>query len=239
MNRENFIKFYSIGDFVLTFFWILLFILNLADIIDIEKSPFNVIDTLILIFFFISYLIKLLLSKNKKSFFVKNIFDLLAIVPLHFFNSGILARSNRVFRIINLLGKLGHKKNSILYRNGFIYALYSSACIIFVGSGFFSEFENIKYTDSIWWSVVTMTTVGYGDISPQTTEGKVVASITMIFGIGFISMLTSTLTTYFKTKKTNTSSTQNEDSEIKKLHKKIDHLTETIEYLSKTIEKDK
>lgn len=225
MNRE---KVYSIIDFILTIFWILLFVINLAGLIDINKFPFSIMDTLLLIFFFISYSIRFFLSKNKKIFFIKNIFDLLAIIPLHFFNSGILARSNRVFRIINLLGKLGHKKNSVLYHNGFIYTLYSSICIIFIGSGFFSTFENISYIDSIWWGIVTMTTVGYGDIAPQTTEGKIVASITMLFGIGFISMLTSTLTTYFKIKKTSPPPTLSKDIEIEKLHEKIDYLTKTI-----------
>ena len=48
--------------------------------------------------------------------------------------------------------------------------------------------------DAIWWGVVTMTTVGYGDISPVTTEGRVAASILMLLGIGLFGVITATVT---------------------------------------------
>ncbi|WP_435575559.1 potassium channel family protein [Clostridium gasigenes] len=52
------------------------------------------------------------------------------------------------------------------------------------------------YGDALWLSLVTLTTVGYGDISPKTTAGRVVAIILMLTGIGFLSMLTSTISYY-------------------------------------------
>lgn len=51
--------------------------------------------------------------------------------------------------------------------------------------------------DGIWWSFVTATTVGYGDISPDTPIGRIIASVLMILGIGLISSLTSTITACF------------------------------------------
>lgn len=51
--------------------------------------------------------------------------------------------------------------------------------------------------DALWWSIVTCTTVGYGDISPSTLPGRIIAVFLMIVGIGLISMLTGTITTYF------------------------------------------
>lgn len=229
-------KLYVVSDFILTFFWILLFILSLAGVISISSFPYNLIDTSILILFTISYLVRFLLATNKRKYFTENIFDLFAIIPLSLLNIGILAKSNRIFRIVNLLAKLGHNKNSILYRNGFIYALYASACIVFVGSGFFSVVENISYEDSIWWSIVTMTTVGYGDIVPKTGWGKIIAAITMLFGIGFIGMLTSTITNYFRGKKTNKKKDTPENEDIKQLNTKVDELTKLVENLSKNLE---
>lgn len=239
MKNINLKKLYTTGDVVLTVLWILLFVFSLAGVINIKTAPYNIIDTLILVLFTISYIVRFVRAKDKKTFFKENIFDLLAIIPLQLFNVGILARSNRIFRIINLLGKLGHQKNTLLYRNGFVYALYASACIVFVGSGFFSIFETISYQDSIWWSIVTMTTVGYGDIIPATTGGRVVASITMIFGIGFISMLTSTLTNYIKPSTTDDKKKQADEDEIQQLHQKIDKLTKTIETLTEKIDENK
>lgn len=236
MSQKTIHKLYVVSDFILTFFWILLFILSLAGVISISSFPYNLIDTSILILFTISYLVRFLLAKNKRKYFTENIFDLFAIIPLSLLNIGILAKSNRIFRIVNLLAKLGHNKNSILYRNGFIYALYASACIVFVGSGFFSVVENISYEDSIWWSIVTMTTVGYGDIVPKTGWGKIIAAITMLFGIGFIGMLTSTITNYFRGKKTNKKKDIPENEDIKQLNTKVDELTKLVENLSKNLE---
>jgi voltage-gated potassium channel len=45
-----------------------------------------------------------------------------------------------------------------------------------------------KFPHSIWWSVVTMTTVGYGDVTPVTTLGKIVAAFIMLIGVGLVAL---------------------------------------------------
>jgi voltage-gated potassium channel len=60
-----------------------------------------------------------------------------------------------------------------------------------------------SFADAIWWSVVTATTVGYGDYSPQTGLGRVIAVLLMIMGIGLIGMVTSSISAYFISNKTN------------------------------------
>lgn len=54
-----------------------------------------------------------------------------------------------------------------------------------------------SYGDGLWWSIVTTTTVGYGDISPASVGGRVIAVVLMLVGIGLIGMLTGSITTYF------------------------------------------
>jgi voltage-gated potassium channel len=49
----------------------------------------------------------------------------------------------------------------------------------------------------MWWAVVTVTTVGYGDIYPRTVGGRIVAMLLMLVGIGFISVLTATIASLF------------------------------------------
>jgi voltage-gated potassium channel len=51
--------------------------------------------------------------------------------------------------------------------------------------------------DGIWWAVVTVTTVGYGDVYPRSVGGRIVAMIVMLFGIGFLSVLTATIASRF------------------------------------------
>jgi len=66
--------------------------------------------------------------------------------------------------------------------------------ILVVGSAAFSHLEpEMDYGDALWWSVVTMTTVGYGDISPETPGGRIVGMCVMLLGIGFLGLLTATI----------------------------------------------
>jgi voltage-gated potassium channel Kch len=51
--------------------------------------------------------------------------------------------------------------------------------------------------DGLWWSIVTLATVGYGDIVPHTAWGRVVGTAVIVVGVTFLSVLTATITTYF------------------------------------------
>ncbi len=144
------------------------------------------------------------------SFF--GIVDLLAILPTYmsliFFGSRYLAvvRVLRVLRIFRVL-KLGHhtKEATVLRR-----ALYASrrrilvflfvvltlvviiGSLIYVIEGKESGFTSIPR--SVYWAIVTLTTVGYGDISPQTGPGQLLAAIVMILGYSIIAVPTGIVT---------------------------------------------
>jgi voltage-gated potassium channel len=53
------------------------------------------------------------------------------------------------------------------------------------------------FGDGVWWAIVTLGTVGYGDIVPRTGWGRVVGSVVIVFGVTFISFLTATVTSAF------------------------------------------
>jgi voltage-gated potassium channel Kch len=58
--------------------------------------------------------------------------------------------------------------------------------------------ETVKTAgDALWWAIVTVTTVGYGDVSPATAEGRLIAVALMLIGIGVISALTATIASFF------------------------------------------
>ena len=64
--------------------------------------------------------------------------------------------------------------------------------VIAVGSVFYRLVEDIRWIDAIYFSVITVSTVGYGDISPQTTAGKIFTMVYVVVGIGVFVALVST-----------------------------------------------
>ena len=61
----------------------------------------------------------------------------------------------------------------------------------------FSAGEFGSLWDGIWWAVVTVTTVGYGDIYPKTVQGRLIGMVLMFVGIGFLSLLTAAVASRF------------------------------------------
>ena len=68
--------------------------------------------------------------------------------------------------------------------------------ISIIESGEFSSFAN-----ALWWTIVTMTTVGYGDMAPLTGSGRFLAVIIMFIGISLIAVVTGTISSIFTTRK--------------------------------------
>ena len=70
--------------------------------------------------------------------------------------------------------------------------------IAFFGFIFFITEPDVKsFSDGLWWALVTITTVGYGDITPMTSIGRLVASALMFLGLGLIASLTAVISVKF------------------------------------------
>lgn len=214
-SKKNIFLAYEIIIIILAVIAVTLTILDLNNQIILEPdSYFYWIDIGILIIFTIDYFARFFLSSNKKKFFKSNIFDLIAIIP---FNSMFrIFRAFRLFRVLRitkvfrmaklvkgaaLLGKIKEKLDVFINTNGFIYTIYISITTVILSTiGIhFIEFKQLGRTfgDSLWWSFVTASTVGYGDMTPESVVGRLIAVVLMLVGIGFVGMLTGTIATYF------------------------------------------
>lgn len=91
------------------------------------------------------------------------------------------------------------KKTLALIRRAEIFQVFLIVCLVaLAGSAGFSYFEkDTEFRDALWWAVVTLTTVGYGDMSPVTPGGRMVGASVMIVGIGFLGILTASIASIF------------------------------------------
>lgn len=201
---------YTISITILALASIILAVLDIAGKIPISDPPYKQIDTGILLVFVIDYAVRFYRADDRKKFFKENIPDLLAIIPFSSMFSAF--RVFRVFRIVKasrllkftrllragaFTAKIRRRISGVLKTNGLVYLLYVNGGLILAASCIMMYTEGMTFPDALWWSIVTCTTVGYGDISPSTVYGRITAVVLMVFGIGFLGMLTGSITTYF------------------------------------------
>lgn len=164
----------------------------------------NILNSVIWVIFVSDYFYRFKISENKKVFILNNKIDLISIIPvntlfkaLRIFKIGKVLKLFKVFRTMIFFSRIKTSFEKFIRTNNFHYVLYSTIMIVFLGATGISIVEKMNLSDSLWWSFVTATTVGYGDISPETSIGRIIAAILMIVGIGFIGMLTGTIATFF------------------------------------------
>ena len=118
---------------------------------------------------------------------------------------------------------------AIFNSKGLRFIVYATvAIVLFFGFLFYiSEPDVQTYSDGLWWALVTITTVGYGDITPLTNLGRIIASALMVMGIGFIATITAAVSSYF------ISSFGDKDITMKDLAKKLDKLEVEIQNLKR------
>jgi len=168
----------------------------------------QVLDTLVCVLLLTDFCIRFRRAKSKLQFMKWGWIDLLASIP----NIPILrvGRFVRILRVIQLIRAIraSQKLSQLLFKNkmqtgvasvgmtSFLLVMFCSVAILLCERQ--DPGANIKTAgDALWWSVTTITTVGYGDKYPVTTQGRLVAAVLMFSGIGMFGVLSGLAATYF------------------------------------------
>ncbi|WP_369159782.1 ion transporter [Candidatus Thiodiazotropha sp. LNASS1] len=134
------------------------------------------------------------------------IIDLLAIIPsyrpLRFLRIFLLFRLFKLFRYTRSISEfvkvLSEKRIELVTLFIFMaFITFTAATAIFFFEADQQDAQITGFFDSVYWALVTMSTVGYGDITPHTTEGRVVTLVLIIAGLGVISFFTSIIVSAF------------------------------------------
>ncbi|MGX5820081.1 ion transporter [Chitinophaga lutea] len=176
---------------------------------------FFILEWTFTILFSIEYVLRLICIRQPIRYVVSplGIIDLLAIIPsyLSIFFAGAqsllvlralrLLRIFRIFRLVRFLSEMQFLGSAIMnsMRKISIFILFVLTSVVILGSIIYLvEDESSGFTSipqSIYWSIVTITTVGYGDVAPVTPLGKLIASFIMLLGYGILAVPTGIVTT--------------------------------------------
>lgn len=211
-------KWFDITLIVLIIFSVILIMLESVDEIDTKyHRELLFLEWVVTIFFTIEYIARIFAIKRpfKYIFSFYGMIDFVSTIPLYlsylFAGSQVLLafrifRMLRIFRILKLvkfIGEASQLKNALKASRTKILVFIYVVLILSVSMGtimYLIESDEAGFTSiprSIYWTIVTLTTVGYGDIAPQTNLGQFIATIIMVLGYGIIAVPTGIVTAEF------------------------------------------
>lgn len=185
---------------------------TLPDISETSKSILHAVEVMTVIVFSIEYILRLIVAdkKIKYIFSFHGLVDLAAILPFYI-TTGVDLRSIRVFRLFRLFMVLKFAKYNdaikkftdafteikttmIIFLMATTFILYVSGVGIYFFEGHAQPDIVESVFDGIWWAIITLTTVGYGDVHPITMGGKFITFVLLMMSIALVVVPTGLFT---------------------------------------------
>jgi voltage-gated potassium channel len=146
--------------------------------------------------FVVDYVVRLCLADNRWHWFLRHLLDF-AIVTLP------LLRPLRLLRLLVLIEMLqkaigdAFRGRIVVYTvSGVVLLIYTSSLAVFDKERYLHGATINSFGKALWWSITTVTTVGYGDVYPVTNTGRVIAVLLMIGGISLVGVVTAALASW-------------------------------------------
>lgn len=202
-------------------------------------SVVDKVDWAITGLFVVEFAVRFWAARSRKQYLREHWLDLVAIIPTPFLRAFRVARLARVARLLRLLILIRFFRDLdslFLHMKGigrqwsFFKFLIGTVVVVAVSAGIANAAEKsvnpqmATYSDALWWAVVTVATVGYGDVVPVTTMGRLAAVVIMIGGVALWGLFIATTVTYFSAQRR-----QGQDPIIGEIKSKIDRLDELSE----------
>ena len=227
--------------FVLALCVYALLILAVEIIVPLKPETRRVLDYTdigVCILFFFDFILSVVRAPNHWHYLIRwGWIDLLSSIPaVHFLRIGRVARIVRVVRLLRGFRATRILASFVLDRRA--ESAFLAAALVTLLTLAFSAIailhcesvpeSNIKSPeDAVWWAMATITTVGYGDRFPVTTEGRFIGALLMVVGVGLFGTLAGFIASWFLQP-----SAGRQDSEIKELRNSVDRLTHLVQELS-------
>ncbi|MGW6724456.1 potassium channel family protein [Nocardia sp. NPDC055029] len=145
--------------------------------------------------FAVDFAVRLRLSTNRARFVRKHPLDLLVVLVPPFRPLRLVRAALLLLDTLNRATKPRTRLVTFVATSSLLILLLSS--LAFFDAEYGAPESKIKtFGDALWWSAVSVTTVGYGDVYPVTTEGRLVSLVLMTLGIGLISFAIGTMTSW-------------------------------------------
>lgn len=206
------------------------------------NEAINIINLFLSIIFMADFFYRLNNAKSKSYYFFKDLgwLDLLGSIP---FGIARLFRIFRVFRAVKTIRKFGFRNMFEEFQNNkaqsaMMTVLVFIVIVLEIGSSLVVIFESknpnaniVTGGDALWYAIVTVTTVGYGDRFPITPEGRLTGLFIMIAGVGLFGIFTGFLANTFLTprKRKKDENKESIKTQIAKIRESLDDLEKSIE----------
>ncbi|MCO1654180.1 potassium channel family protein [Pseudonocardia humida] len=162
-----------------------------------DRAALEVVITVTWVVFGIDYLVRLALARQRLRYVRRHLLEL-AVLLLPMF------RPLRALRVFTAIGVLNRQLRDDARGRVAIYVAGTVALISFVASLAVLDAERAApdatlttFGEAIWWTITTLSTVGYGDRYPVTTEGRFVAAALMVAGIALLGVVTASIASWF------------------------------------------
>jgi voltage-gated potassium channel len=231
-------------------FWLSVYVLSallaeyLLKLSEDTRTILAYADWIVCGVFFLDFSRRFIRASSKLQFMKWGWLDLLACIPvIEAFRAGRLYRLIRVLRLLRVV-RSSRTIARVLYRRRAQNAFAVVATTTFVGTVLAAiivmEFEResasriSQPSDAIWWAFCTVTTVGYGDYYPVTTEGRITAVLLMTLGVGLFGTMAGYIASMFTGP-----SARYETRMLNAVENKLEALQETVDRLEKLMQDQK